>query len=137
MINNRYKFRYWHTEKNQYICTQCDCLAIDHSCFTSIKTVPDIRGWYNTVLDKFYNDFELIPEQCMGFKDKNDTLIYENDYLKDKFGTIWVVMWRDAGFVLIDTGDTQPDKTIITQELLNTQEFQIIGNIHEQPEQKE
>lgn len=136
-MKDRYKFRYWHTEKNQYICTQCDCLAICHSCLQSIRDVPDIRGWYNTVLDKAYNDFELIPEQCMGFKDKNDTLIYENDYLKDKFGTIWVVMWRGMGFVLIDTDDTQPDKTIITQELLNTEEFQIIGNIHEQAEQKD
>lgn len=75
-----------------------------------------------------YNDSEY--QQCMGLKDKKDTLIYENDYLKDKFGTVWIVMWRDAGFVLIDADSVQPDKTIITQELLNTQEFQIIGNSH-------
>lgn len=142
MNNDRFKFRYWHTEKNQYICTQCDCLAIDHSCFTSIKTVPDIRGWYNTVLDKFYNNFELIPEQCTGLKDKNGKLIYDGDivlYYWNTKTTTGVIRWNDAfaGFYIMNNEEHCMESPHCLMYVVDTKNIEIIGNIHEQVKQKE
>lgn len=140
-MNDRLKFRYWHTKENKYIHTQCDCLAICNCCFQSIRDVPDVRGWYNTILDQAYNDFELIPEQCTGLKDKNGNLIYEGDIVKcdrdfdpdARVNLTKEVIFTDGIFVLANLDPKNRDFCYINR----FHNIEIIGNIHEQAEQKE
>ena len=75
-------------------------------------------------------------EQCTGLKDKNGNLIYENDIVKcdrdfrpdGRVGLIRQVVWKDSAFMLVANGDSY--------YLDSSHNIEIIGNIHEQPEQK-
>lgn len=78
------------------------------------------------------SDFEF----CTGLKDKNGNLIYEGDIVKDEFGRKFKVIWSKE--------DCMFDGRIIyyDPEFGNrfdlyqgaTDDSEIIGNIHEQPE---
>lgn len=142
-MNDRFKFRYWHTKENKYIYTHCDCLAIKNTILYSLIGKPNKNGWFETDIEKAYNNFELVPEQCTGIKDKNGNLIYEGDIVKD-LGEIepvcnlpLVVKWSDrlCGFIFEHEkiGMRTISGTIDSAESHN---YEIIGNIHEQKEQQ-
>lgn len=139
-MNNRFKFRFWDKEECQYL---------KPSFFDSIWFDKDggIRvGCYSDIVGKVVDyTNEVAIEQCTGLKDKNGNLIYEGDVVEiTTFGSIGpnggyvdsdeiykgTVVWdRDCFLVKTDTDDM-----ILFPH--SEDRIEIIGNIHEQKEQK-
>lgn len=121
-MNNRFKFRamtksvdIWNNQVEPQMIYG-EGFMIDKSGCIQIWKQED-TGTNNYIVD---SDTLM---QCTGLKDKNDKLIYEGDILDGSWATPndpmpFCVKWYDihAGFNLMG---------------LNTEEFEIIGNIYE------
>ena len=94
-----------------------------------------------TLLDAISKDLvnEIIPEQCTGLKDKNGKLIYEGDILatspnSQSYGCYKVFFQKDECSFKVISCDGSHDYAIPLNVLTEKNDFQIIGNIHENPE---
>lgn len=132
-MNPRFKFRVWDIE---------DCTYFEPRDFDDLwlNENAELRvGFYSdaTQMIEDYTD-NVIIEQCTGLKDKNGNLIYEGDIIKDRGEIMYKIQWKDASFfaVAIDNFNYMPDSMLV-QTWLNTWKAEIIGNIHERPEQKD
>lgn len=79
---------------------------------------------------------QLVP--CTGKKDKNNNLIFEGDIVRFYFDNdeiIAVVEWDDdeCRFYL-NTTDFFKDKYVTDYEIVNQEEYEVIGNIYENPD---
>lgn len=81
----------------------------------------------------FLSDDEVIVEQCTGLKDKNGKLIYEGDVLQDCEQKIKVVFDEERHCFMFEYQDTRAYKPICDIDVLSGN-FEVIGNIHENPE---
>lgn len=122
-MNNRFRFRVFDKEKNNYV-DDSEVELILHN-----DGVLLFGNWHEDI--KVVEQDKFIVEQCTGLRDNIGHLIYEGDILRT-YDEDWVIVeWVDCGFkALID--DTYYDLDDIVDKYT-----QVISNLHEQAEQKE
>ena len=131
-MNDRFKFRVWNKHINEY-CSIQNLFILptgETGYFITDGSYPHQR--------KFMHQKDMIIEMSTGLKDNCGNLIYEGDIIKDRGGITYKIQWKDACFfaVAIDNFNYMPDSMLV-QTWLNTWKAEIIGNIHEQAEQKD
>lgn len=125
---DRFKFRVWNIEYGLY----CDQMA-------EMVINSDGVCYDNGVSADYFEHNGFIIEQCTGLKDKNGNLIYEGDIVKDEFGRKFKVIWSEED-CMFDGRIIYYDPEFGTRFDLYqgaTDNCEIIGNIHEQAEQKD
>ena len=86
-----------------------------------------IRCWERLEFDPAYSAYEVDPEtvgQFTGLTDKNGKMIFEGDILEFRRGRTHIVNFEDGAFVF--TGTAIPVRY--------ADKFEVIGNIHDNPE---
>ena len=129
MTKDRFRFRAWDKSFQKY------CENVIVSTINGEITVYGRLANGNTVL---IPPTHVVLEQCTGLKDKNGRLIYEGDivkrhskYSEDEKDVVLQVEWNRKGARYITT-DKKHDNWIIFS--MFDYEYEILGNIHENPE---
>lgn len=135
-MNDRFKFRVW-DKGNEHYVDCADLLYIEpsgeitYACYDG-----DREDMY------YYEQNDVVIEQCTGLKDKNSTLIYEGDII-EKQNQKFVIKYEFDSFVAYSE-EKKPVSIygLFTfklcfggwpeKETENT--IEVIGNIHENPE---
>ena len=126
MSMDRFKFRVWNGREQCVDHRQPDKALID--CDTG-KAM-----YYNGFASCLLDVEDAIIEQCTGLKDMNGVLIYEGDVVQGEYITgRSVVRWDDHQWYVdeYDNGDYYQGHVIQASDFRG---FEIIGNIHENPE---
>lgn len=121
-VQDRFRFRAWNKEKKVY-------------------HYQAEKGTCGLPFDILCKSNEFVVEQCTGLKDKNGTLIYEGDVLGGSNGSINGSKWGFETVVKWNKQKAQFDMPIWVYDENgqykcddSTHWFEIIGNIHENPE---
>lgn len=117
MNNDRFKFRVWDKENNKYE----DDLYYE---------AGDLQvACVNKIFEEYISDGYII-EQCTSLKDKNEKLIYENDYIENDNTK------EDVYLVVFDekTARFMAKETNGNLRLIN-KNVRVVGNIHEKEEE--
>ena len=108
-------------------------IGINNDCLTvkaNGKEYPFGISIYSIALGK-----RFIPMQCEGIQDTENKLIYESDIVKDPCGGLAIVKYykRQGNLEIIPILDI--DNKLIHRSLPNkTAYYEIVGNIHQNPE---
>ena len=135
-MKDRFRFRVWNIKEKEMIYNAE--IAYDGMNYNTDWQLGDNQndGWvdcFGYYLDYEHKDYEIM--QFTGLKDKNDTLIYEGDILKQPDGIIDYVYWSDGCYIHNGTAITNYDicyQGDTWAKEVNTHE--VIGNIYENEE---
>jgi uncharacterized phage protein (TIGR01671 family) len=138
------KFRGWHTtQKKMYSAEE---MAEDQLTLLPTGQFINVSG-KSTRLSTIFPSDKFIPLQFTGLHDKNGKEIYEGDILRPQEGMIrfydnhiWVIVFskKRCGFGLVTTKNYPSfcnglcDGTVNMSH--NREIFEVIGNIHKNPE---
>lgn len=138
-MQDRFKFRFWHKPTNKMV----DCYGFNED-FVFGDTLDGVGTVYNPAKFK-----DCILMQSTGLKDKNGKLIYEGDIFKTQefcrgkeYYCYSVIKYSDGGYYLegsyVTSGNTLKfinyDIRNISEDLLESGLFDLVGNIYENPE---
>lgn len=145
-LRDRFRFRVWDEENHilhilqdgkKYDCDSVE-IAFDGSLIgTSFN--DEIERKEHSI--SYLGGENCVLEQCTGLKDKNGKLIYEGDIVKmeadcmcadiEQVGIPCIVEWGDFGFYFHYPQIEGEKETAAWNECA---EYEVIGNIHENPE---
>ena len=123
-------FRVWHTKLNRYLKDDEFYVDSDGSVYSSFEVYNDEIIETDYIENFSRDDFDeghIVREDDTGLKDKNGKEIYEGDICRCSFGECGVVNYRYGEFCIV--GDD-----IVGMSLWKGKAFDIIGNVHENPE---
>ena len=121
-MNNRFRFRVFDKEKNNYV-DDSEVELILHN-----DGVLLFGNWHEDI--KVVEQDKYIIEQCAGVRDKNGKLVYEGDLL----GGLPVVWVNELNGFRVKINTIHGWDWHYVNEFTNQE---ITGNIHEQAEQKD
>lgn len=129
MNNDRFKFRVWDKTNEEYVEDKCEECSIRFDGNLNIQVYCD-DGYIGYC--ESYEPHEVIIEQCSGLRDINGNLIYEGDIVR--FIGIQGSPEVDPEVVVWEYGCFCPGVDGPFEN--STELYEVIGNIHEQKEQK-
>jgi len=122
-MNDRFKFRVWDKEINEMLYPIGDEEGIEFDGNGDFIGIDKVGCWNGAL------NCELM--QSVGFKDEQDNLIYEGDYVLNTISNaVGLVEWSDdrAGFIIVYKYFNDDFDSYFGTEL------KIIGNIYENKE---
>ena len=127
MNNDRFKFRVWDNENNEYLDEAYPSSIYSDGSLYAFEEKYDANSNEMVALLEIPNN-RLIVEQCTGWKDKNGRLIFEGDVVFCESGKAKGVIKFEKGQFVFEWKFAKPLAFLV---LKYTDDVEIVGNIHE------